>query len=117
MKSLFTALVLVSQFGFAADGEHGLKVTAFYPLNGSRGASELCGRMTGEVLAEHRILIVSDPKHNPGPYTILPGADGKFCALINSVTGRADVFLMRGGVKQQSVEAAFTQQSSRTIRP
>ncbi|HEX4925622.1 MAG TPA: hypothetical protein VFV50_16120, partial [Bdellovibrionales bacterium] len=92
MKFVLSILVLGLSLSAAA-AEHTIKVTAFYPLNGSRGASEICGKITGEMSPDFRINIVADPKYNPGPYTILPNAKGTWCAIVNSVTGTADVTL------------------------
>jgi hypothetical protein len=96
MKALLSLLIL--GIGVNAGGAADLlKITAFYPLNGTKGVSELCGKVSGQVLVDYRIVITSDPKFNPGKYTTLPGPDGVFCMLINSDTGTANVELVKMG--------------------
>ncbi|MEQ1876956.1 MAG: hypothetical protein ABL958_09950 [Bdellovibrionia bacterium] len=115
MKAFITVLVL--GFGVSASAADLLKITAFYPLNGTRGASELCGKVSGQVFADYRLIVTADPKYNPGKYTTLPGPDGNFCVIVNSVTGRADVDLIKAGTSSATVNAVTDVQTSRYVKP
>lgn len=101
----------------AVGAEVTIKVTAFYPLIGSSGVSEICGKITGEMSPNFRVNIVADPKYNPGPYTVLPNGDGKWCAVVNSVTGTADVKLVKAGATEYEISAVRDLSGSRFVKP
>ena len=102
MKNLVTA-VFISTAALAAPQ---VEVTSFLPLE--RGstrvqAGEICGRIKGETKDLHLVTIISDPHHNPGTYVSIAGRDGRFCHVIRTTTGTADVRLAEGGVTRATL--------------
>jgi hypothetical protein len=83
---LFIFLSLLSVTSFAAE----VKISSFQYLSSTRVA-ELCGFVTG-VAAGELVEVVSDPKMKvPGHYTTLTNSTGKFCLVLRTLSGEADV--------------------------
>ncbi len=93
MKTIVGILVLVSSTAFAGD----VKVTSFRFLDHSAHFSpgaELCGEVVIPSGKPTMIKITSDPtEKSPGNYYAWTGGDGKFCSIIATYTGKAEVGL------------------------
>ena len=76
----------------AAAAEKTIKVTSFYALNGSRGASEICGVVTGHAAGDY-IVVTVDPKKAPAVYNTFPSPTGHWCLMVNSAYGLAEAVL------------------------
>ncbi len=72
------------------------KVDSFVSTGRSTSTAELCGHIEGATQkVSHFILIVSDHKSKgPGRYVVNTTLDGKFCAVIATSTGQAEVSLL-----------------------
>lgn len=80
------------------------KVDSFVSTGRSTSTAELCGHLEGATQkASHLILIVSDPKSKgPGRYVVNTTLDGKFCAVIATTVGQAEVSLLNDESHQVS---------------
>ncbi len=82
--------ILCTSTAYAAD----LKVTSFNFIGYRSTAAEICGNITGEISAIAIVDITADPTYkSPGQYSTVASKDGKFCVVINTVTGKADAKL------------------------
>lgn len=88
MKIIFTTvLCFLLTPVFASD----VKVTSFQYLGSSRVA-ELCGEVKGELRPTGVVEIVSDPGMKaPGFYATPVSKNGKFCLVLRTLSGNADV--------------------------
>ena len=91
--SLLIATIFLQSPVFAS----GVKITNFRFLNNSTSysaAAELCGVLVAPSGKPEMIKIISDPaSKGPGNYIVWTGKDGKFCSVIASYTGQAEVDL------------------------
>ncbi len=94
---------LLSTFGFflcistvhAAD----LKVTSFNFIGYRSTAAEICGSITGDISAITIVDVTADPSYKtPAQYSSIASKDGKFCVVINTLTGKADAKLRDGTI-------------------
>lgn len=68
-----------------------VKVTSFQYL-GSTRVAELCGEVQGEIKATNVVEIISDPGMKaPGYYATPITKSGKFCLVLRTLSGNADV--------------------------
>lgn len=78
------------QSSYAAE----VKVTSFLYTGTRTRTAELCGKVSGKSGLPLIVDITVDPKrNNPGSYTVIPAASGKFCAMVSTESGNADVAL------------------------
>ena len=94
-------LIALSSFAaltvFAADEPPKLALTSFhYTGNGNGRTAELCGRVSGKRNANLRVNVTVDPGNDSGAYVTWPGADGRFCVIVNSLAGRVEAGLWDG---------------------
>ncbi len=81
----------------AAEQPPKLEVTSFTFTNPNYSrTAELCGRVTGKFSGATRVNVTVDPGHQAGTYVTWPGANGHFCVLMNSNSGRAEASLWDG---------------------
>lgn len=95
---MFRNLFFVSFFSLSLNAfASEVKITSFRYLEaGSRSSSaaELCGKLTSPTGQPELVKITSDPNSKtPASYTAWTGKDGKFCLVISTLTGRANVDL------------------------
>lgn len=92
-KLIYVSSVLFSLNVFASE----VKITSFRYLEAgvrNSSAAELCGKLVSPTGQPELIKIVSDPNSKtPAPYTAWTNKDGKFCLIISTLTGRANVDL------------------------
>lgn len=89
IKTILVFTGLISVGAFAQDV--GIKLTSFYltdPSINSRNA-EICGTVTGNFSANHRVTVEVDPGPKSGKYNALPAQDGRFCMMVQTNSGRA----------------------------
>lgn len=90
MKKIMTvALVFGSLSALAAE----IKVTSFNYVGQQSRVAELCGVVSGHEGHAHIRIAVDDQTSKPGIYNTIAGTDGKFCAIVMSYSGRANVTL------------------------
>lgn len=93
MKKIFF-LVLLFSFGASASE---VRVTSFRFLNTSgafSAAAEICGEIVKSSGSPEMVTIIADPKSKgPGEYHAWAGKNGRFCSVIASFTGQAEVRL------------------------
>lgn len=89
----FVAALFTLQSSFAAE----VKITSFLYTGTRSTTAELCGKVSGKSELPLIVDITVDPKrNNPGSYTVIPAVSGKFCTVVSTESGNADVSL-RGG--------------------
>lgn len=67
-----------------------VKITSFKYTGTKTRTAELCGRIEGEFGALAIIDVISDPSFKyPGQYSSIAAQDGKFCIVINTLSGEA----------------------------
>lgn len=87
MKTFTILFSLLISNAFAAE----VKISSFQYLGTSRVA-ELCGELTGELKTNETVEIVSDPGMKvPGYYATAVSKNGKFCVVLRTLSGNADV--------------------------
>lgn len=87
MKTFYVLTFFACSMTFAAD----VKISSFQYLGQSKLA-ELCGSIEGISKSGEFVEIVSDPKLKvPGIYVVPVSKSGKFCHVIRSISGLADV--------------------------
>jgi hypothetical protein len=68
-----------------------VKITSFQYLGNARVA-ELCGVIEGVTKSGELVEVIVDPKMKaPGHYTALASSTGKFCLVLRTLSGEADV--------------------------
>lgn len=91
MTVKFGSALLIALFvnsAFAGD----VKITSFIYTGARTRTAELCGKITSKIEVAPIVDITVDPdRNNPGSYTVIPAATGKFCTVVNTETGNADV--------------------------
>lgn len=71
-----------------------VKITSFLYTGTRTRTAELCGKVTAKSDGPVVIDITVDPgRSNPGSYTAIPSASGKFCSVVSTESGNADVAL------------------------
>ena len=92
MKAILT--ILVSTAGAAAFASD-VKVTSFRFLQSGSSfspAAELCGELVAPTGKPEMVKIVSDPNsEGSATYHVWTGKEGKFCSVLATQTGKADV--------------------------
>ena len=90
---IFVSPILFSLNALASE----VKITSFRYLEAgvrNSSAAELCGKLVSPTGQPELVNIVSDPNSKtPAPYTAWTNKDGKFCLVISTLTGRANVDL------------------------
>lgn len=93
-KAIFLTICLTISLpaaSFASDA----KVTSFRFLQSgshSSAAAEICGELINPTAKPEMIKITSDPgSKGPGKYYSWTGPEGKFCSVIATYTGKAEV--------------------------
>lgn len=91
--ALAVTFASVSLFAENSENQRKLKIDSFvYVENGSfdNKSAELCGHVTGNVHVHDRVTVSSDPQTKaPGNYTTLLDAEGKFCVIVRTLSGKA----------------------------
>mgnify|MGYP003395226849 CR=1 FL=1 len=88
----FIGLSMVLLCAVAQSAE--VKITSFNFIGYRSSAAELCGSIDGDAGPIAIIDIISDPISKiPGQYSTIASKDGKFCVVINTLTGKADAKL------------------------
>ena len=64
--------------------------------NSVNTTAEVCGVVHGSLIGNEKVLLVVDPKYNPGDYVVMISPKGNFCTLVNSLTGRLEFGLIFG---------------------
>lgn len=91
-KKCFIALtaLFTIQSSFSAE----VVITSFLYTGSRTRTAELCGKVTGKSETMLIVDIAVDPgRNNPGSYTVVPAASGKFCTVVSTESGNADVVL------------------------
>lgn len=97
----FVAAFFTLQSSYAAE----VKITSFLYTGTRSTTAELCGKVSGKSELPLIVDITVDPKrNNPGSYTVIPAVSGKFCTVVSTESGNADVSL-RGSTGQMRVTA------------
>jgi hypothetical protein len=105
MKIIF-AFALLSSVALAQAAS--VKVTSFNYIRTSNSfttLAELCGHVDGATSAPSFVKVHVDPRtNNPGTYNTMAGKDGKFCVVVNTFRGTAEVSLLdaEGSVATQA---------------
>lgn len=98
--SLRTCLFFGSFFCVTLVHANEVKITSFNFTGTRTRAAEICGKVEGQVNGLMLIDITADPSHNtPGTYTAIASPKGTFCAVINTLTGRAEAVLRNASSK------------------
>lgn len=94
------AALFAIQSSFAVE----VKVTSFLYTGTRARTAELCGQLTEKSELPLILDITVDLKrNNPGSYTDVPPASGKFCAVVSTESGNADVALR--GISEDAVHS------------
>lgn len=84
------AALFTLQSSYAAE----VKITSFLYTGTRSTTAELCGKVSGKSELPLIVDITVDPKrNNPGSYTVIPAVSGKFCTVVSTESGNADVSL------------------------
>lgn len=88
-------------FGSGAISSHAagptVEIQSFYYTNPQPNkTAEICGVVRGQFPSNARVQIVVDPGNQAGSYVSWPTAEGNWCSLLNTVTGRVTVSLWSG---------------------
>jgi hypothetical protein len=90
MKLLLLFLITITGFARADD----VKIDSFFYLGEKNSAAEICGTVLAPTGKAQMIKILVDPENkNPGYYYIWSGGDGKFCSVVSTIDGKAQVGL------------------------
>lgn len=96
MMALFLVLTTTSVFA------NSVKITSFFYTRDSETVAELCGVVEGTLTGTSYIKVAVDPgTRRAGTYNTVAGTDGKFCVLLVTYNGRAEVSLF--GDKKVSI--------------
>lgn len=89
------ALVSFAALAFSAAAAT-VKINSFYFLgNGDSRVAELCGTVSDATTSPSYVQITVDPNTGrQGHYNTLAGKDGKFCALVLTYRGTANVSIL-----------------------
>lgn len=80
-----------------------VKITSFLYTGTRTRTAELCGKVTGKLEGLVVVDITVDPsRSNPGSYTAVPSASGKFCSVVSTESGNADVALRGSNEKMRA---------------
>ncbi len=93
MKAVFATLLTLSGFNvMAADPQ--VQITSFDYTDNSARIAELCGLVSdAKTFPTFVKVIVDNTSKHPANYNTFAGADGKFCLLVNTFSGLAEVSL------------------------
>ena len=93
------ALLFTLESVFAAE----VKITSFLYTGTRTRAAELCGKVTGKSEGLVVIDITVDPgRNNPGSYSAIPSSSGRFCSVVSTESGNADVALRGSSEKTRA---------------
>lgn len=91
MNKVIFLTISLPAVSFASD----VKVTSFRFLQSgshSSAAAEICGELINPTAKPEMVKITSDPgSKGPGQYYSWTGPEGKFCSVIATYTGKAEV--------------------------
>ena len=106
MKYFLVVFVALSfSNALLADVEREVKISSFNYTGSRNSTAELCGSIVGESTGLDIIEVISDPGYkNPGVYSVIADKAGKFCVVVNTLTGKADA-RARGATSTLSVVA------------
>lgn len=104
--------------GAHAEDDARVEVSSFYfvnPRDPSLRVAEICGFVKVPMTANLRVLIKADPGANEEHYTAIPDfATSKWCHIIYTGRGRADVTLWSGDTGLASGRLVHVQAQLRT---
>ena len=83
--TLMLATLVLSASAFAAD----VKINSFYYIANSTRLAELCGTVEGGGDRSDVRVNVDFKTNRPAVYNTTAGKDGKFCLLVNTISGLA----------------------------
>lgn len=87
----FVTALFTLQASYAAE----VKITSFLYTGTRSTTAELCGKVSGKSELPVIVDVTVDPKrNNPGSYTVIPAVSGKFCTVVSTESGNADVSLI-----------------------
>lgn len=95
MKIVLIFALLFSMSAHADDSK--IKVTSFrYVTEYPTRIAEICGEVLIPTTPDMRVAVKVDPGDQEGTYTILPPESGRWCQLVLTLSGHADVTLVDG---------------------
>lgn len=90
MKSLLFLFALLPTLVFADE----VKINSFNMTAVRGSTAEICGQVVEPTGHPQLIKLVIDPKtKTPGNYYVWSGSDGKFCAVVSTLSGQAEAAL------------------------
>lgn len=110
MRALFIfALFFLSltTTGLANPSHYTIKILSWSRVDRSpnsqfNGTSEICGKISGPVTGQERMLLIVDQGRNQGEYISLVTPTGSFCHVVNSVNGRINI-TVEGDAAQDAI--------------
>ena len=93
--SVIGVLLLSSVEAWAATPS--ISITSWRRINQTEPSdtvAEVCGKVSGTLTGQERVLVTVDPNGDPAEYTTLLSPKGNFCQIVNSYTGRVQADLI-----------------------
>ncbi len=109
---LIFAGVMFSGAAFAVEANKAIKITSFQDIGYRSRAAELCATLEGVTTFPAYVQVLVDKNYkSPGYYNVVVGAESKFCVVVATYTGKAEVSLWGADVRTEAVASEFKENS------